>query len=298
MISIVLLLAATPVSLTVDLSRNTTARLGPRVRELIEERLAEEGFVVASTAKLRLGVEELHGTLRLSAQVGDYSANSELRPAIEWPAELGFELAQRLAVLAHEAEAHVPVKPPPPVVEDPAPPAPVEAEPPPPMEEKPGPPPAQRGLRLGAGLRIGMVLRAPSVDPAFSFHGAVPGGVVEPLISMGLTFAPGPGLTAWEVPLLAGIRVPIGISSWSIVPELLAGGRVHVYSGTSLDPKGGVRLDPLASLGVAVLRALGSLKLGVRLGLEVSTGREHLEGDVVLWSRSAFAFSAMLQLER
>ena len=40
MICILILLAATPVSLTVDLSRNTTARLGPRVRELIEARLA------------------------------------------------------------------------------------------------------------------------------------------------------------------------------------------------------------------------------------------------------------------
>ena len=108
-VAALLLLAATPVSLTVDLSRNTTARLGPRVRELIEERLAEEGFPVESGAKLKLGVEELHGTLRLSAQVGDYLAKSELRPADEWPAELGFELAQRLAVLAHEAESHLPL---------------------------------------------------------------------------------------------------------------------------------------------------------------------------------------------
>jgi hypothetical protein len=291
-----LLLAATPVSLTVDLSRNTTARLGPKVRELIEQRLAEEGFVVEPGAKLKLGVEELHGTLRLSAQAGEYDAHSELRPAAEWPAELGFELAQRLAVLAHEAESHVPVKPPlPAVVEDP--PAPVEPEPPP-LEERPAPPPAERGLRLGAGLRLGMVVRVPSVDPAFSFHGAVPGGAVEPMLSMGLTFAPGRGLTAWEVPLLVGIRAPITLSSWSIVPELLAGGRLHIFSGTSLDPNGGVRIDPLGSLGVAVLRALGSLKLGVRVGIEVSTGREHLEGDLVLWARGPFAFSAMLQLER
>src|SRR4051794_19116328 len=102
MLIALLLLAATPVSLSVDLSKSTTARLGPRVRELIEERLLEEGFSGEPGAKLKLRVEELHGTLRLSAQVGEYSATSELRPSLEWPAELGFELAQRLAVLAHE----------------------------------------------------------------------------------------------------------------------------------------------------------------------------------------------------
>src|SRR4051812_41440406 len=108
MILVSLLLAITPVSLTVDLSKSTTARLGPRVRESIEARLLEEGFAVEPGAKVKLSVEELHGTLKLSAQAGEYAATSELKPALEWPAELGLELAQRLAVLAHEAEAHVP----------------------------------------------------------------------------------------------------------------------------------------------------------------------------------------------
>jgi hypothetical protein len=115
---------------------------------------------------------------------------------------------------------------------------------------------------------------------------------------MGVVYAPGPGLTAWEVPLVGGIRVPLTFWSWSLVPELLGGGRLHFYTGSTLDPSGGVRFDPFATLGVSLLRAIGALKVGARLGLEVSTPREHLQGDQVLWSRSAFAFSAMLQLER
>ncbi len=274
--AVLVLLAVTPVSLSVDLSRDTTARLGPRVRTLMVERLEEEGFTVEPGSKLKLRVEELHGTLRLSAQAGGYSADSELRPSLEWPAELGFELAQRLAVLAHEAEAHVPA--PAPVVE--APPAP-----------EPEPPPQEKQVRLGAGLRLGILVRADAVDPTLAFHGSFPTGVVEPVVTMGLVFAPGPGLTAWELPVTAGLRVPIILGAWTLSPELLGGGRLHLFSE-------GVRIDPLLMLGLSLLRSLGALKLGARLGLDVSTAREHREGDLVLWSRGGFAFSAMLQLER
>ena len=262
---VLLLLAATPVSLHVDLSKNTTARLGPRVRALIEERLLEEGFPVEPGAKLKLDVEELHGILRLSAQAGEHRGASELRPAEEWPAELGFEVAQRLAVLAHEAEPYLPQKPA--VEEAPAPPEQPAEE----WHEKP--PPPERSLRVSAGVRVGILVRAPAVDPSLSFHGSVPTGVVEPVVSMGLTVAPGAGLMAWEVPLLGGLRYPIVLSAWSIVPELLGGGRLHFFGDTSLDPAGGVRLDPLGTLGVTVLHSLGASRLGVRVGLELSTPR-------------------------
>ncbi|MDP1830166.1 MAG: hypothetical protein Q8L48_43280 [Archangium sp.] len=298
MLAALLLLAATPVSLTVDLSRNTTARLGPRVRELIEQRLLEEGFAVEPGGKLKLGVEELHGTLRLSAQAGEYSATSELRPAIEWPAELGFELAQRLAVLAHEAEAHVPAKPVVAVVAEPEPPVDPPVEAPPVVAPPVPPPPVERPLRLGAGLRVGILVRGPAVDPTISFHGALPTGVVEPLVSMGLTLGPGPGLTAWEVPLAGGLRIPIVLSAWTIAPEVLGGGRLHFFGGSALDPAGGVRFDPLGMIGVSVLRAIGAIRGGARVGVELSTGREHRQGDEVLWGRSGFGFSAMLQVER
>jgi hypothetical protein len=296
--SLMVLLAATPVSLHVDLSRNTTARLGPRVRELIEERLQEEGFAVESGAKLKLAVEELHGTLKLSAQVGEFTSTSELRPAIEWPAELGFEVAQRLAVLAHEAEARVPVRAAP-VSEDPVL-VPVDGE------EASSPlaptlsPAGEReaGIRIGAGMRLGVLVRVPAVDPVLWFHGTLPGHAVEPIVALGVVAAPDTGLFAVEMPLVAGIRVPIVVSSWSLVPELLAGGRLHVYGSSALDANGGARFDPIATLGFSLLRAIGSVRAGARLGVEVSAPREHLQGEAILWSRSAFAFSVMLQLER
>lgn len=281
-----LMLAATPVTLSVELSRGTSARLGTRVREAIEERLAEEGFAIESGAKLRLGVEELHGVLRLWVKVGGHEATSELRPAQEWPAELGFEVAQRLAVLAHEAEGWVPA------TETAPPPAPAPAPTPSEEEDVPSPPRregAQR-LRVGAGVRLGVVVRPPSVDPTIAFHGALPGSV-ELTVLVGLTVAPGPGLTAWEVPFVGGIRVPITLAAWTLTPELLGGGRLHFFEG-------GVRLDPIGMLGLALLRSLGAMKLGLRVGLEVSAAREHVLGAELLWSRGGFAFCAGLQLER
>ena len=283
--AMVMVLAITPVSLEVDLSKDTTARLGPRVRQLIEERLSEEGFPVEAGAKLKLGVEELHGVLHLWAKVGRHETESELRPANEWPAELGFELAQRLAVLAHEAEALVPV-----------PMKPAEATPPAP-EPTPPPEPVETHARLSASVRGGVLVRFPSVDPEFMFQGSLPTGIVEPAIAMGLVYAHGPGLTAWEVPLMAGLRVLIKLDAWAIVPDLMLGARLHVYGPSSFDA-GGARLDFIAMAGASVLRTVGALRLGVRLGIELSPSREHLESDQVLWARDGFGASAMLVVER
>lgn len=286
--AILTVLAITPVSLNLDLSKDTTARLGPRVRQLIEERLSEEGFPVDAGAKLKLGVEELHGVLHLWAKVGRHEAESELRPANEWPAELGFELAQRLAVLAHEAEALVPVTAKPPD----------ETPPPEPLAPAPEPtPPPETHARLSASVRGGVLVRFPSVDPEFMFQGSLPTGIVEPAIAMGLVYAHGPGLTAWELPLVAGLRVLVKLDAWTIVPDLMLGGRVHVFGPSSFDA-GGARLDFIAMAGASLLRTVGSVRLGVRLGIELSPSREHVESDQVLWARDGFGASAMLVIER
>lgn len=289
--AMLMVLATTPVSLEVDLSKDTTARLGPRVRELIEERLSEEGFSVEAGAKLKPGVEELHGVLHLWAKVGRHEAESELRPANVGPAELGFELAQRLAVLAHEAEALVPVKATPPKETSAPEPLAPEPEPTPPSE------PVATHAALSASVRGGVLVRFPSVDPEFMFQGSLPTGIVEPAIAMGLVYAHGPGLTAWEVPLVAGLRVLIKLDAWAIVPDLMLGGRVHIFGPTPFDT-GGARLDFIAMAGASVLRTVGSVRLGVRLGIELSPSREHLESDQVLWARDGFGASAMLVIER
>ena len=286
---LLLVLALTPVSLSVDLSRDTQARLGSRVRELIEARLLEEGFPVESGAKLKLGVEELHGTLRLWVKAGRREAERELKPADEWPAELGFELAQRLAVLAHEAEGWVPEAEPPRAVAEEGMPSP-----------RPSPPRGEgERSRLGAGVRVGVVMRPPSFDPTIAFHGTVPTGTpLEPIVSVGLVYAPGRGLTAWELPLLAGVRWAIVFKELSIVPELLGGGRLHLFGPSPLDSAGGARFDLMGQLGVSILRSFGPVRLGLRLGFELSPAREHLEGEDILWSRGGFGTSAMLVLER
>lgn len=290
---LLVVLSLTPVSLSVELSRDTAARLGPRVREVIEARLLEEGFSIEPGAKVKLGVEELHGTLRLWVKVGEREASSELRPGDAWQAELGFELAQRLAVLAHEAEALTPV-PAKPI----APGLPVEVpQAVPEPEPAPRPAPREQHARLGASVRGGVLMRFPSVDPELMFQGSLPTGIVEPALAMGLVYAPSPGLTAWEIPVVAGLRVLIKLEAWSIVPDLLLGGRLHVFGPSSFDP-GGARFDLIAMVGASVLRTIGSIRLGVRLGVEVSPGRAHLESADILWSRSGFGVSAMLVIER
>jgi hypothetical protein len=143
---------------------------------------------------------------------------------------------------------------------------------------------------------MGILVRANAVDPSLAFHGSLPFSV-EPAFAMGLTFAPGRGLSAWELPLLGGIRVPIPLGGWTLTPELLGGGRVHFYTASDLD-SGGVRFDPLGTLALSFFRTIGPVRLGARVGVEVSTAREHRLGDEILWSRGGFALSTMIQLER
>lgn len=292
--ALVLFFAGTSVSVQVDLSDPTRGRIGPHVRELIEQRLREEGFEISPRAPLKLRVEELHGTLRLSASLGDERFTREVvAPEGSWKEELSLELAQRLTVLAHEAEAsatpkleagvqHVVAPEPEPVVEAPA-------------EETP--PPKDPPLHLTAGLRVGVLVRPPSVDPTLAFHGAIPGGLFEPVGLMGVTYAPGPGLTAWEVPLAVGVRLPIALSNWRLTPELLIGARLHFFTASAVDA-GGARVDFLGMAGLSLLAPVGPFKMGVRLGVDLAAGREHLLGDEVLWSRGTVGFSAQLHVER
>jgi hypothetical protein len=291
--ALVLLFATTPVSVQLELSESTRARVGAHVRELIEQRLQEEGFALEPRAALKLRVEELHGALRLTATLGAERFTREIvAPKGPWKEELSLELAQRLTVLAHEAETSAPSKPQP-KVEVAAPPKPVEEEP------EPSPPPAPKDppLHLTAGLRVGVLVRPPSVDPTLAFHGSVPGGLIEPVGLMGVTLAQGPGLTAWEVPLALGIRLPIALSTWRLTPELLIGARLHFYTESAVDT-GGARVDFLGMAGLSLLAPVGPFKMGVRLGVDLAAGREHVLGDQVLWSRGTFGFSAQLHIER
>jgi hypothetical protein len=279
--ALVLFLAGTPVSVQVDLSDPTRGRIGPHVRELIEQRRREEGFEISP---------------RVSASLGDERFTREVvAPEGSWKEELSLELAQRLTVLAHEAEAGATPK------LEAAAQSVAEPEPEPePVAEAPAeetPPPKDPPLHLTAGLRVGVLLRPPSVDPTLAFHGAIPGGLFEPVGLMGVTYAPGPGVTAWEVPLAVGVRLPIALSNWRLTPELLIGARLHFFTASAVDA-GGARVDFLGMAGLSLLAPVGPFKMGVRLGVDLAAGREHLLGDEVLWSRGTVGFSAQLHIER
>ena len=152
-------------------------------------------------------------------------------------------------------------------------------------------------FHVTAGLRSGVLIRPPSADPTLSFHGALRGGTFEPLVLMGVTIAPGKTLTVWEVPLAIGFRIPIVFSAWSLVPEILAGARMHFYTASELD-SGGVGADLTGMLGLSLLREIGPFKLGLRVGLDLATPREHILVDQVLWTRGPVGFSVQLHIER
>lgn len=320
-----LALAATPVSLQLDLSRQTRERAGARLEESIRQRLNEEGFELRSPAKIILRVDELHGVFRLSAELPQREPlTRELAPTgQEWRDELALELAQRLVSLAHEAELLLPpvtARTAPPndgaveqawtdpgapdagaVIDDPgAPDAGAVTDDPFAAADLPAPAAAPADAsRIGAGVRAGVALRFPAVDPSLAFHGVLTLGTVEPELLMGLTIAPGPSLLAFEVPLAVGLRLRFAPRDavFEVVPEALVGGRAHFYGPSPLDP-GGARLDFIAMLGATAQVKLGGLRVGLRAGLEVSAPRTHLLGAETLWERGPFTLLFQLVIER
>lgn len=302
-----LLLAATPVSLQLDLSKQTRERIGQRLDQAITERLTQEGFERSSPAKIQLRVEELHGVIKLSASVATKEPlSAEVKATgAEWKDELTFEISQRLCFLAHEAERLVPpprvataTEPEPEPEPGPQEPAPAVSEEPPPAEEPTPPPPQEPAMRFSAGVRAGVSLRFPPVDPTFAVHGALAGGVIEPLALVGLTLSPGTGLFATELPLAVGARLPFVLSTaWRLQVEALVGARIHIYGPSSFD-EGGVRADFLGLAGATVSRVIEKFRFGLRLGVEVSAGREHLAGDQRLWLRGPFSLTVQLVIER
>ncbi|MFT3707116.1 MAG: hypothetical protein QM817_05545 [Archangium sp.] len=292
-----LILAATPVSLQIELSRPTKDRVGQKLEDAVKQRLAEEGFELSSPAKIILRIEELHGTIKLTtAAIGADPHEGEVSlDGDAWREEVLFEIAQRLAAMAHTAEAEL--KPATPST-------PAEPREETPAEEAPPPPPAApadttSSFRVGAGFRAGVAFRFPAVDPTFAMHGVIAGNFLEPMVLVGLTLSPGPGLFATEVPIAAGLRVPIHVGDrFTITPEALLGARVHLFGPSALDPAGGARVDLLGGLGVSALVSFGGLRVGLRLGLLLSVEREHVSGADTLWSRGPASFTVQAIIER
>lgn len=276
---LVAVLGATPASL--EVSRELGARLDASV---LEARLAEEGFVLTpqADAKVRLVVAPHPRGVELMAFAGArrFSRMVEAPDAV-WPVERTFELSQRIASLAHEAAAALgdedavsgesATERSPPVE---TPPAPVAA----PLEAH-----AAEVPSFALSLRPGLLARAGGVDFAAQALGVLRLGRLEPVLALGFVVAPDVGGTAFELPLLAGVRVVFELGdAWRLSPEALVGVRVHLFP--SLD--GVVRGDPALQLGVSARRRLGSrAALGVSVASLVSAARTHLLGTTVLWER-------------
>lgn len=307
-----LTLAATPVSLQLDLSKQTREKAGVRLEETIRQRLIEDGFELSSPAKIVLRVDELHGVFRLTAVITNREpvTREVALTGNEWRDELALEIAQRLVALAHEVE-------PPPKKkmvydfsensDESTPPDPPDPEPKPEddpiaaADQAPLPVGHSRGstLQVGAGLRVGIGIRFPGFDPAFAFHGVLVTGVVEPIVLTGLTLAPNPFLFVAEIPVLAGVRLRTAPRNapFAVMPEALIGARVHTFGATELD-ESGVRVDFMGTIGATASFNLGAVRLGLRAGLELSAGREHFLGSLVIWRRSPVTLSLQLVIER
>lgn len=288
---LVAVLGATPASL--EVSRELGARLDVSV---LEARLVEEGFVLTpqAGAKVRLVVAPHPRGVELMAFAGARRFSRIVdAPDAVWPVERTFELSQRLASLAHEAAAVLgdedaisgesaterspPVEPPPPPAA-----APLEAH-------------ARKTPAFGLVLRPGLLARAGGVDFAVQALAVLRLGRLEPALALGFVVAPDVGGTAFEIPLLAGVRVVLQPGdAWRLSPEVLIGLRVHLFP--SLD--GVVRGDPALQLGVSARRQLSQrVALGLSIAGLVAAARTHLLGTTVLWERGVVGLLVGAELE-
>lgn len=263
------LLAADPTPVRLEFEPgDARARLGDDARERLVTALTSEGFAVKEPARLTLRVTRQAQGFALTASAGEVRSDAAVQPDEHFGAELVDELGARLVALAGEVAAQLPRAPQP------------------------------RGAPLFASVYAGVALRFPAVDPTLQFEGRLGLGVVEPLFLTGAVFAAGHGLTAWELPLEAGLRVNIDVGGWRLAPQLLGGARVHLFAGIADAPEDGPRVDPMGTVAFLVLAPVGALHLGVRVSAEWSVARTHTLGDATLWQRGAPTVGLQLVVER
>jgi hypothetical protein len=263
------LLAADPTPVRLEYQpKDASARLGDDARDRLVAALAAEGFVLGEPSRLTLRIERVAGGFSLTASAGVRHNDLVMQPAEPFGAELVDELGNRLVALAGELLQQLPRAP------------------------------ERHGAPLLASVFLGAALRFPAVDPTVQFEGRLALGVVEPLVLAGATLAPGRGLTAWEVPLEAGVRVNIAVGVWRLVPEVLGGARVHLFAGTADAPEDGPRVDPVGTVAFLVLAPVGALHVGLRVSGEWSVARSHSLGATTLWQRGAPGLGLQVVIER
>ncbi|MCC6334802.1 MAG: hypothetical protein IT380_12560 [Myxococcales bacterium] len=290
------------VVLAASASLPTALSVSPELKSSLDEsvlvsRLSEEGFQPAppTEARLLLVVSRDEKGVKLEA----VTAAGRLSRLVEapdevWATERTFELAQRLAALAHEAAAGLPPEAPS------APPAAIAGSPPP--EEEPPPAPvavsdsSTAPPRFAMTIRPGFILRSGAFDFTAQAMGVLRLRTLEPLLSLGIVVAPDRGGTALEFPLLGGLRVLFAPwEGWTLSPEVVLGLRLHAFLGD----EAAVRVDPALQLGLSFRRRLlPHLALGASVAAFLSTARTHVAGlSQVLWDRGSLGLVVGLDVE-
>ena len=266
---------AAPTTVALDLSTLEAGAFealdGVALEKTATVRLVQEGFaVVATTATpdvlISLSASQTPRALVLTGR-GPGGASSRSIPwATEALPELHLEVTQKLVELTRLI-----ARAPEPVV------VPVE------------PVIAPRLWEFGAAG--GVLLRQGGVDGL----GVVTlrrGDHLRVAVDVGLGGSSGSGVGVFEGSLTAGIAWALRFDRWQLEAALVAGGLLHLWSLTTSTT--GTRFSPLVSVPIQLSFGLTpSLRLGLRVAPGWSGAREHLSGDVVLWTRGPLRLEAL-----
>lgn len=111
-------------------------------------------------------------------------------------------------------------------------------------------------------------------------------------VEVGLGGSAGSGVSVLEATLTAGVAWALRFDRWQLEAALVAGGLLHAWSLTGSTT--GTRVSPLVSVPIQLSFGLTpSLRLGLRVSPGWSGAREHLSGDVVLWTRGPLRLDAL-----
>lgn len=111
-------------------------------------------------------------------------------------------------------------------------------------------------------------------------------------VDLGLGGSRGTGVGVFEASLSAGVAYALRFDRWQLEAAVVAGGLLHAWSLTGSTT--GTRFSPLVAVPIQFSFGLTpALRLGLRVAPGWSGAREHVSGDVVLWSRGPLRLEAM-----
>ncbi len=111
-------------------------------------------------------------------------------------------------------------------------------------------------------------------------------------VDLGVGGSRGVGLGVFEASVSAGVSYALRFDRWQLEAGLVLGGLLHAWnlSGSTA----GTRFSPLVSVPIQLSFGLTpSLRLGLRVAPGWSGAREHVSGDVALWTRGPLRLEAL-----